>query len=83
MRYICTLAHANGWQSLTYVEILPTDFKYCVMQMNTSESTSQAVAEVEISLSASDVKDKYRVGALESLQHWHKYLFSNHYVSGC
>ncbi|KAF3551795.1 hypothetical protein DY000_02004248 [Brassica cretica] len=29
-------------------------------KMNTSESTSQVVAEVEISLSASDVKDKYR-----------------------
>ena len=80
MSCICT--HANGWQSLTYVEIPPTDFKYCVMQMNTSESTSQAVAEVEISLSASDVKDKYRVGTLGSLQLWHMYLFSNHYVSG-
>ena len=78
----CICAHANGWQSLTYVEILPTDFKYGVMQMNTSESTSQAVAEAEISLSASDVKDKYRVGTLKSLQLWHLYLFSNHYVSG-
>ncbi|CAN7117534.1 unnamed protein product [Brassica rapa subsp. narinosa] len=33
-------------------------------KMNTSESTSQAVAEVEISLSASDVKDKYRDASL-------------------
>ncbi|WZZ42541.1 hypothetical protein YC2023_038800 [Brassica napus] len=47
-------------KSLPYVEILPTDFKYCVIEMNTSESTSQVVAEVEISLSASDVKKKYR-----------------------
>lgn len=71
------------------------------MQMNISESTSQVVAEAEISLSASDVKDKYRVGTLSvymvyvlyscvnfilffaSLQFWHMYLFSNHYVCGC
>ncbi|KAJ0249289.1 Polynucleotide 3'-phosphatase ZDP [Hirschfeldia incana] len=33
-------------------------------KMNTSESTSQVVAEVEISLSASDVKDKYRDASL-------------------
>ncbi|XP_013736275.1 polynucleotide 3'-phosphatase ZDP isoform X1 [Brassica napus] len=33
-------------------------------KMNTSESTSQVVAEVEISLSASDVKEKYRDASL-------------------
>ncbi|XP_048609044.1 polynucleotide 3'-phosphatase ZDP isoform X1 [Brassica napus] len=33
-------------------------------KMNTSESTSQVVAEVEISLSASDVKKKYRDASL-------------------
>jgi len=35
--------------------------KYCVMQVNMSESTSQVEVEAEITLSASDVKDKYRV----------------------
>ena len=68
---------------LFFLLTLPTDFIQSVMQMNTSESTSQVVAEVEISLSASDVKKKYRVGTLGSLQLWHKSLFSNHYVSGC
>ena len=43
------------------IEILLTDFKHCVMQMNTSESTSQVLAEAEIAFSASDVKEKYRV----------------------
>ncbi|KAF8110460.1 hypothetical protein N665_0083s0026 [Sinapis alba] len=33
-------------------------------KMNTSESTSQVVAEAEISLSASDVKEKYRDASL-------------------
>lgn len=32
------------------------------MQVNVSESTSQVEVAAEISLSASDVKDKYRVG---------------------
>ncbi|KAF2559806.1 hypothetical protein F2Q68_00017708, partial [Brassica cretica] len=48
----------------TLVEILLTDFKHCVMQMNTSESTSQVVAEAKISFSAYDVKEKYRDASL-------------------